>query len=454
MAQSLISKYNIPGPRYTSYPTVPYWDETGINLDTWKLSVKKSFNESNSKEGISLYVHLPFCESLCTFCGCNKRITKNHDVEDPYIKAVLKEWDLYLDLLGETPIISEIHFGGGTPTFFSPESLRKLILGLTSKGILPKNHSYSFEGHPNNTKIEHLKVMNELGFNRASYGVQDFDPKVQKTINRIQPFEVVAEVTENTRAAGYTSTSFDLVYGLPHQTKGSIIDTINKVRELKPDRIAYYSYAHVPWIKGNGQRGYDEADLPKDDEKRELYEIGYQLLLDSGYKEIGMDHFALETDNMYVAMKNKELHRNFMGYSASKTQLMIGLGVSSISDSWYAFAQNVKTVEEYYKILEEDQIPIFRGHHLTEEDLVIRKHILEIMCHYETSWANEESYHKIIDECVPRLAELVEDGFLELGNHSLKVTEAGKPFIRNICMAFDVRLIRNKPQTQLFSMTI
>jgi oxygen-independent coproporphyrinogen III oxidase len=277
---------------------------------------------------------------------------------------------------------------------------------------------------------------------------------VQKTINRIQPFEVVAEVTENTRAAGYTSTSFDLVYGLPHQTKDSIIDTINKVRELKPDRIAYYSYAHVPWIKGNGQRGYDEADLPKDDEKRELYEIGYQLLLDSGYKEIGMDHFALETDNMYVAMKNKELHRNFMGYSASKTQLMIGLGVSSISDSWYAFAQNVKTVEEYYKILEEDQIPIFRGHHLTEEDLVIRKHILEIMCHYETSWANEESYHEIIDECVPRLAELVEDGVLELGNHSLKVTEAGKPFIRNICMAFDVRLIRNKPQTQLFSMTI
>ena len=417
MAQSLIAKYNIPGPRYTSYPTVPYWDEKGIDLDAWKKSVKLSFDESNAKEGISLYVHLPFCESLCTFCGCNKRITKNHEVEDPYITAVLKEWDLYLELLGETPIISEIHFGGGTPTFFSPNSLRKLILGLTSKGIIPENHSYSFEGHPNNTKMEHLKVMNELGFNRASYGVQDFDPKVQKTINRIQPFEVVEEVINNTRAAGYTSTSFDLVYGLPHQTKESIIDTINKVRELKP-------------------------------------EIGYQLLLDSGYKEIGMDHFALETDSMYVSMKNKELHRNFMGYSASKTQLMIGLGVSSISDSWYAFAQNVKTVEEYYKIIEEGEIPIFRGHELTEEDLVIRRHILDIMCHYETSWADEESYHEIIDECIPRLTELIEDGFLELGNKSLKVTEAGKPFIRNICMAFDVRLIRNKPQTQLFSMTI
>lgn len=454
MAQTLIAKYNIPGPRYTSYPTVPYWDESGISISDWKQSVQQSFKESNQKEGISIYIHLPFCESLCTFCGCNKRITKNHNVESPYIEAVLKEWNLYLALLDEKPIISEIHLGGGTPTFFSPKSLRKLIEGITSKGIVPTEHSYSFEGHPNNTRLDHLELLSELGFNRASYGVQDFDPKVQKTINRIQPFSKVKEVTENSRATGFNSTSFDLVYGLPHQTKESIIDTINKVRELKPERIAYYSYAHVPWIKGNGQRGYSEEDLPKDDEKRELYEIGYQLLLDSGYKEIGMDHFALEEDSMYISMKNNELHRNFMGYSASKTQLMIGLGVSSISDSWTAFAQNVKTVEEYYERIEANEIPIFKGHKLTNEDLCIRKHILNIMCQYQTSWSEDDSFYPLIKECVARLDEMIDDGFVKIEGNTLKVTDAGKPFIRNICMAFDVRLIRNKPQTQLFSMTI
>lgn len=454
MAQTLIAKYNIPGPRYTSYPTVPYWDESGISISNWKKSVQQSFKESNQKEGISIYIHLPFCESLCTFCGCNKRITKNHNVESPYIEAVLKEWDLYLKLLDEKPIISEIHLGGGTPTFFSPKSLRNLIDGITSKGIVPKNHSYSFEGHPNNTRLDHLELLSELGFNRASYGVQDFDPIVQKTINRVQPFSIVKEVIENTRATGFNSTSFDLVYGLPHQTKDSIIDTINKVRELKPERIAYYSYAHVPWIKGNGQRGYSDEDLPKDDEKRELYEIGYQLLLDSGYKEIGMDHFALEEDNMYHAIKNNELHRNFMGYSASKTQLMIGLGVSSISDSWSAFAQNVKTVEEYYEKIEANEIPVVKGHLLTEEDLVIRKHILNIMCQYQTTWTESDKFYPLIEDCLGRLDEMIEDGFITIQNKTLQVTEAGKPFIRNICMAFDVRLIRNKPQTQLFSMTI
>ncbi|MCB0803591.1 MAG: oxygen-independent coproporphyrinogen III oxidase [Flavobacteriales bacterium] len=452
--QSLISKYNIPGPRYTSYPTVPYWDEAGIQYNSWIESVKKSYRESNQDEGISLYIHLPFCESLCTFCGCNKRITKNHNVENPYINAVLKEWDLYLELFEEKPIIRELHLGGGTPTFFKPESLNLLLEGILSKGIIPKNHSYSFEGHPNNTTKAHLEIMNKHGFERASYGVQDLDFKVQKTINRIQPFANVKRVTEDSRSTGYDSISFDLVYGLPHQTIDSVAHTIEKVKELMPERIAFYSYAHVPWIKGNGQRGFDENDLPSADEKRTLYETGYELLLKAGYKEIGMDHFALEHDSMYQAMKQKMLHRNFMGYTASKTQLMIGLGVSSISDSWYAFAQNVKTVEEYYEVLDLNKIPIFKGHELNDEDLIIRKHILDIMCHYETEWNSKDKQHQSVLDALPRLHEIEADGFIEISHNRLTVTEKGKPFVRNICMAFDAKLMRNKPSTQLFSMTI
>jgi len=452
--QSLISKYNIPGPRYTSYPTVPYWNESGIEDEVWLESVKRSFRDSNQAEGISLYIHLPFCESLCTFCGCNKRITKNHEVENPYIKAIIKEWKLYLELFEEKPIIKELHLGGGTPTFFKADTLRRMLEGIFKHAVIAEDPSFSFEGHPNNTKESHLKVLAELGFTRASYGVQDFDPKVQKAINRIQPYERVAEATELSRKWGYNSVSFDLVYGLPFQHLKSVKDSIQQVKKLKPERIAFYSYAHVPWIKGNGQRGFSEEDLPKDEEKRELYEKGYQMLLEAGYHEIGMDHFALKSDTMYQSMKNGDLHRNFMGYTASKTQLMIGLGVSSISDSWYAFAQNEKKLEDYYARLEKNEIPIFRGHALTEEDLILRRHILNIMCQFKTSWKETNLQHPSVKESISRLKALEEDGLLQLLDDGMQVTEKGKAFVRNICMAFDARLMRKKPSTQLFSMTI
>ncbi|CAG5080092.1 oxygen-independent coproporphyrinogen III oxidase [Parvicella tangerina] len=454
MNQHLVQKYNIAGPRYTSYPTVPFWDKEGIRYDVWLQSVKKSFEESNATEGISIYIHLPFCEKLCTFCGCHKRITKQHKVEEPYVDTVLKEWALYCQLFDERPRIKELHLGGGTPTFFSPESLDKLISGILKTADKCDDYEFSFEAHPNNTTEQHLKTLYDLGFRRNSFGVQDYDPKVQKTINRIQPFEKVKAATVKSREIGYTSISHDLVFGLPHQTKESIINTINRTKELKPDRIAFYSYAHVPWIKGVGQRGYDENDLPSPDEKRELYETGKALLAELGYVEIGMDHFALPTDSLYQAMENKSLHRNFMGYTAGKTQLMVGLGMSSISDSWYSFAQNDKTVEEYQDIVNEGRIPIFRGHHLTEEDLIIRKHILEIMCHFETSWEDDALKFPELDECLERLQEMKEDGLVEITSTGLKVPEQARPFVRNICMAFDLRLIRNKPTTRIFSMTI
>lgn len=451
---NLIQKYNIAGPRYTSYPTVPYWDQDGIDIKDWEETVLKSFNESNAIEGISIYIHLPFCEKLCTFCGCHKRITMQHGVEEPYIDTVLKEWALYRAIFPTKPRIKEIHLGGGTPTFFSPENLKKLMDLILATAETCESFEFSFEAHPNNTTENHLRTLFDLGFTRNSFGVQDYDLKVQKTINRIQPFERVKEVTELSRKIGYKSVSHDLIFGLPHQTKEGMIDTIAKTKSLKPDRIAFYSYAHVPWIKGVGQRGYDENDLPSAEEKRELYETGKQMLSDLGYVEIGMDHFALPSDSMYEALENKKLHRNFMGYTASKTQLMVGLGMSAISDSWYSFAQNAKTVEEYAGIVNKGIIPIFRGHLLTDEDLVIRKHILNIMCHFETSWEDDALKFSELQECIGRLKEMESDGLVELLGNGLRLPDSARPFVRNVCMAFDLRLLRNAPTTRIFSMTI
>ncbi|AIN73565.1 oxygen-independent coproporphyrinogen III oxidase [Flavobacterium psychrophilum] len=454
MSISLVQKYNVPGPRYTSYPTVPYWDENDFSYQIWINTLKKSFAESNKLEGISLYIHLPFCESLCTFCGCNKRITKNHTVEKTYIEAVLKEWSFYCKILEPKPIIKEIHLGGGTPTFFSAENLESLINGIFCHASKAENYEFSFEGHPNNTTKEHLQILYDLGFRRVSFGVQDYSDKVQKAIHRVQPFQNVAKVTLWAREIGYTSIGHDLIFGLPFQELDDVVDTIEKTKSLLPDRLAFYSYAHVPWIKGNGQRGFKDEDVPKDDAKRKLYEVGKQSLYKNGYHEIGMDHFALKTDGLYAAFENGKLHRNFMGYSASKTQLMIGLGVSSISDSWYSFAQNVKDIETYYQRLESDKLPILRGHFLTNEDLIIRKHILNLMCQFKTSWQNKSDYFEELPEVLLQLVEMEKDGFLIINENTIEVTEAGKPYVRNICMAFDLRLKRKAPETALFSMTV
>ncbi|WP_180036552.1 MULTISPECIES: oxygen-independent coproporphyrinogen III oxidase [unclassified Acinetobacter] len=453
-ASSLVQKYNVPGPRYTSYPTVPYWEEASFSREAWQQSLQRAFAESNASEGISLYIHLPFCESLCTFCGCHKRVTKRHEVEQPYIQAVLKEWDLYCQLLPDRPMIKEIHLGGGTPTFFSVAHLQQLIQGILAKATVAPEHEFSFEGHPNNTTREHLQALYDLGFRRVSYGVQDYNEKVQKAIHRIQPYEHVQRVTEWARDIGYTSISHDLVFGLPFQNLDDVLNTIQQTTQLNPDRLAFYSYAHVPWIKGNGQRGFKDDDVPKDELKRTLYEEGKKKLLAHGYHEIGMDHFALKSDAMYQAFQQGSLHRNFMGYTASKTQLMIGLGLSSISDSWYSFAQNEKTLEDYYARLEQNEIPVFRGHVLTAEDLMIRRHILNLMCSFQTSWAEPEMQFPELPEVLKQLEEMQEDGLLTLFEDHLQVTEQGKPFVRNICMAFDLRLKRKVPSTRIFSMTI
>ena len=450
--QHLIQKYNVAGPRYTSYPTVPYWEE---NLDTqqWLSSVKQTFTASNATEGISLYIHLPFCESLCTYCGCNKHITKNHAVEQPHLNFILKEWHMYTDIFEEKPIIKELHLGGGTPTFFSPQNLKFLIENIFKGATLANNPALSFEAHPGNTTIEHLKVLRNLGFTRISLGVQDFNPQVQKAIHRLQSFEQTQDATMSARDAGYDSINFDLIYGLPFQTLESMVDTIHKTILLKPERIAFYSYAHIPWLKPS-QRGYDENDLPTPAIKRVLYETGKELLMEAGYLEIGMDHFALPTDELYLAMQDKKLHRNFMGYTAAHTRLMLGLGVSSISDSWNAFAQNVKTVKEYEALISQNQWPFLKGHLLNNEDLIIRKHILNLMCNFSTDWSRSDEYCDQIPLALEKLKEAEYDGLIKFTATGIEVTNAGIPFVRNICMAFDARLMRKAPQTNLFSSTV
>ncbi|MDO4727892.1 MAG: oxygen-independent coproporphyrinogen III oxidase [Bacteroidota bacterium] len=454
MNNNLIQKYNIPCPRYTSYPTVPYWDEDLFNYNQWIAKLKQSFSESNATEGISIYIHLPFCENLCTFCGCNKRITKQHSVEEPYIKALLKEWNLYCNLFDEKPNIKEIHLGGGTPTFFSEENLKFLLEGIFKSSTLAPDFEFGFEGHPNNTTKEHLQTLYNLGFKRVSFGVQDYSPIVQKAINRIQSFENVKQVTHWAREIGYESVSHDLIFGLPFQKLSDIYDTINKTISLKPDRLAFYSYAHVPWIKGNGQRGFKDEDVPKNEQKREMYEKGKQLLSENGYLEIGMDHFSLSSDTLYKSYQSKKIHRNFMGYTSSKTQLMIGLGVSSIGDTWYSFAQNEKTIENYYDLLDKNIFPVVRGHILTDEDLIVRKHILNIMCLLETSWKSPQMQLPEMEDIKANLKELENDCLIKFTDDGLIVTEQGRPFVRNICMAFDLRLKRKAPETRLFSMSI
>lgn len=450
--KDLREKYHVPAPRYTSYPTVPFWDEQTFSRQGWLKSVRETFSSAaTTEEGISLYIHLPFCESLCTYCGCNTRITKNHGVELPYLQAVLREYDLYLDTLGEPPLIREIHLGGGTPTFFSAENLCLLINGILEKSVLHRDAEFSFEAHPGNTTAAHLQDLYTLGFKRLSLGIQDFDPAVQLMINRIQTVEEVAHITRLARQIGYTSVNYDLIYGLPVQQLAGLEETIKSVLELRPDRIAFYSYAHVPWVKP-GQRRYTEAHLPEPTLKQQLYEMGREMLRSGGYTEIGMDHFTLKTDSLYHAAASGKLHRNFMGYTHQSTKLMIGLGVSSISDSWAGFAQNVKKVEDYIALTAKGEIPVFKGHLLDEEDLLIRKHILQLMCQGKTSFTEREHLHPVISAGLERMESLSADGLVTVNGTDLEVTSDGKRFLRNICMAFDARLWATRQQTRLFSM--
>lgn len=444
MVATLVQKYNIQGPRYTSYPTVPNWNLTDFSLSEWKKNVQFQFKNSNSDEGIAIYIHLPFCDALCTFCACHKHITKRHEQEMPYIETVLKEWEMYVQLFQETeggkPKLRELHLGGGTPTFFQPENLKFMLQEIYKQVDLSEDFEGSFEGHPDSTSYEHLLTLQQLGFKRLSIGVQDYNLTVQKAIHRMQTFEQVKTVHNWAIEMGYESISQDLVYGLPFQSLADLKYTLEKTIELKPHRIAFYSYAHVPWIKGLGQRGFDEKDLPSPELKLEMLLHARETLLQKGYLSIGMDHFALPEDSMAKAILNGNLHRNFMGYTIANTQLMIGLGMSSISDTWTAFGQNEKSLKLYMEMIKKGEFPIVKGHILSEKDQLIRKMILDLMCHFETKQFDQSiinpSQQKMFDE-------LINDAMISYQDNRLIVLEKGKNFVRNVAMTIDPYLENN-----------
>ncbi len=452
IADALIAKYDVPGPRYTSYPTVPYWD-AAPSASQWIGHIARSL-ERDRGTGASIYVHIPFCRSLCTFCGCNTRVTRSHSFVLPYVESLLAEMDLYLRGLGRARIeIGELHLGGGTPTFLNTEELDALLTGLAARCVRRADAVCSIEVDPRVTGSAQLELLARHGFRRLSIGVQDFDPRVQDIVNRVQSEECVAEVTRSARALGFDSVNFDLIYGLPLQTPASIEATMDAVCRLRPDRIALYGYAHVPWIKP-GQRRFTDLDVPQGDDKRRLYELGRERLERVGYREIGLDHFALESDDLWAAQQSGRLHRNFMGYTSTCAQPLIGLGVSSIGDAWDAFVQNEKDLHAYQQRVAAGELPIHRGHVLDAEDQVLRRHILRLMTRMATRWDAAGDYTEYLATSPQRLAEPAADGLVELDPGGCRVTPRGRAFLRTLGMAFDARLSRRTPEKALFSRTV
>ena len=445
---TLIQKYDIPAPRYTSYPTVPYW-ENSPTTDEWLSYVSQRIEPIDST--IAMYVHIPFCETLCSFCGCNNSITINHSVEEPYIEYLLMELDAYIDSISHLNKrnLNELHLGGGTPTYLSVKNLDNLLNSILKRLKVVSNPDFSCEVDPRRTTKEQIDLLYSYGFRRLSLGVQDFNLEVQQLLNRIQPYEMVKEISDYARKIGFTSINFDLIYGLPRQNSLNIKKTLQKTLDLKPDRIAFYSYAHVPWIKP-AQRLFTEKDLPMGIEKRKLYEISKEAFINFGYKELGMDHFSLESDHLWKCYQKGDLKRNFMGYTTIHSDILLGIGVSAISDSGDCFYQNEKVLKKYQKKISNEKFANLRGHKLSKEDIIMRKiiHDLTTKLVVDLSFIGDISLFK------EKLIPMEEDKLICWDYKTLYVCEIGKPFLRNICMVFDLRLQKKVPEFKVFSQSI
>jgi oxygen-independent coproporphyrinogen-3 oxidase len=447
---ALLRRFDVPGPRYTSYPTADRFVEAfdAQVLGNWLGK------RAEATAPLSLYVHLPFCATVCYYCACNKVITKDHGRSSEYLAALRKEADLIASRLTGSRQIEQLHFGGGTPTFLSNDELRELMALLTERFPMAPKGEYSIEVDPRSTPPDKVAVLGELGFNRISVGVQDFDPQVQKAVNRIQSFEMTQATIEAARKADFKSVNLDLIYGLPKQSRATFARTLDKVLVLSPERVALYHYAHLP-ERFKPQRRIDAADLPSPQEKMGIMLDAIGRLTQAGYQYIGMDHFAKGADDLARAQQQGRLHRNFQGYSTRPDCDLIGLGVSAISKIGPTYSQNVRELDEYYDRLKQDQLPTARGVLLDMDDLVRRSVIMSLMCHFEVSKEAIEQAHLVkFDEYFRReLAELKpfeEEGLVENTREWISVLPRGKLLVRAIAMGFD-RYLKNDERVRKYS---
>ncbi len=447
---ALIKKYDKAGPRYTSYPTAPMFHE-GIGPKDYAETLRRVAAQDAP---LSLYIHIPFCNTVCYYCGCNKIVTKQYERAVPYLERLLKEIDLVADTLGDcTRPVTQLHFGGGTPTFMSNDQLRTIMDHLRRRfHFVPKDQGeFSIEIDPRECDADTVRVLEEIGLNRMSMGVQDFDPIVQKAVNRIQSKEETLRVLHEARAHGFESINIDLMYGLPHQSVETFDRTLDTIIEFSPDRIALFNYAHLPHMF-MPQRRIDEAALPSPQEKLNILEHSINKLLDAGYVFIGMDHFAKPDDELTIAQREGKLYRNFQGYSTQADCDLIGLGITSIGYVGGGFFQNHKDMEAYTDAVDRGVFPVFRGYRLSDEDHLRRQVIMRLMCDFRLDYpAFEEQFgidfREHFADALAQLAEMEADGLVELREDGLTVLPAGRLLIRNIAMAFDEYLQKKKEGT-------
>ena len=456
VSQSVLDKYNQPGPRYTSYPTAPEWDDGFGETD-----LRQAFREANAKPDpapLSLYFHIPFCESLCLYCGCNVVINKRHEVALPYLAHLKGEIDSISAEVDRSREVEQLHWGGGTPTYLSPEQIEDLYSYIESRFSFSPTAEVSIEIDPRVTTDEHCRTLRRAGFNRLSMGIQDFDPLVQKTIHRVQPYEDTRRLFDYCRELGFESINIDLIYGLPHQTAESFGDTVDRIITMNPDRIALFSYAHVPWMKK--QQGSFARFLPGGFEKFRIFTQSIGALTDAGYRYIGLDHFARPEDEICRAQDERTLHRNFQGYTTKAGCDLYAMGVSSISALEDVYAQNWRDVPHYYESIDAGRWPVMRGMRVSDEDKLRRSLINRILCHTVVVKSEVErdfgiDFNEHFAPELVRLRELERDGLVRLDDGRIEVAPLGRVFIRNVAMAFDEYVNRAEPALQrAFSKTL
>ncbi len=437
----LLTRFDVPGPRYTSYPTADRFVEAFSPSDLHQALDFRIQGLGQKNKPLSIYVHIPFCESLCYYCACNKIITKHHDKAEPYLRYLAKEVSIYTSAIGIGKSVSQLHLGGGTPTFLSDTELSELMSLLKRSFSFTPGGEYSVEVDPRTVNADRLKLLFDLGFNRLSFGVQDFDPDVQKAVHRIQPAEQVFDLVASARSIGFESVNVDLIYGLPKQTPDSFDATMRQINVLRPDRIALYAYAHLP-ERFKPQRRILAAELPLAADKIAMLSRSMDTLMNAGYVYIGMDHFALAEDALAVAKRQGRLHRNFQGYSTQPDCDLIGLGVSSIGRMGSTYSQNAKTMDEYVDMLDQGQLPIVKGLALSRDDQIRRAWIMAIMCQghiqydaFNEAWLIDASSYFAAE--LKQLESMQTQGLVALSKQALHVAPMGWFFVRGVAMVFD-----------------